>query len=414
MVSAMPRLNGARLTKRVVEAIVVPPGKVETIVHDTSPRGFGVRVKATGTRTYFVKYVVGGRTKRFAIGQHGELTLEQARASAERILGEIRDGADPSAERAAERKAESFEELAERYLDQHAKARLKPAGAADARAALNTYVLPIIGRHKLADVTRADVTRLHHSMRAKPIRANRVLALLSKMLNLAEKWGLRPDGSNPCRHVERYRENKRERYLNAEELKRLGAVLRAAELERTEWPTFVPFLHLLMLTGCRRDEIRTLRWEHVDLEAGLLRLPDSKTGRKDVNLPAAARQILAAMPRKEGNPFVIWGAVEGKPLIDAKRSWKRIRESAKLEGVRLHDLRHTHASYAVSGGLPLPIVGALLGHTQPQTTQRYAHLHRDPLRDASEKVGAVIAAALDPEGHAHADVVKIGTARRKG
>jgi integrase len=224
--------------------------------------------------------------------------------------------------------------------------------------------------------------------------ANRVLALLSKMMNLAEKWGLRPDGSNPCRHVDKYGETKRERFLSADELARLGDVLAEAERTATELPGAIAAVRLLALTGCRVSEIVTLRWQDVDLAAACLRLPDSKTGAKTVHLNAPALAVLAAIERDPGSPWVIRGGKPGARLINLQKPWRRIRANAGLENVRLHDLRHSHASVAVGLGEGLPMIGKLLGHSTVATTARYAHLAADPVKAATERVGAAIAGMM--------------------
>jgi integrase len=234
-------------------------------------------------------------------------------------------------------------------------------------------------------------------MRSTPGAANRVLALLSKMFNLAERWGLRPDHTNPCRHVERYVERKMERFLSPEELARLGAALAAAERGETEMPSAIAAVRLLAFTGARAGEVLGLRWEHVDLQSGCLRLPMSKTGRKVIHLNEPAIGVLAELAeRKTDNPWVIEGAKPGSPLVNIRKPWHRLREAAGLPDVRLHDLRHSFASVAVAGGLSLPVIGALLGHSQPATTARYAHLAADPLRAAAEAVGTRLGAAMMP------------------
>jgi integrase len=229
-------------------------------------------------------------------------------------------------------------------------------------------------------------------MRKKPGAANRVLALLSKMFNLAERWGLRPDGSNPCRHVERYRENQRERFLSPEELGRLGDVLRDVERDAIEPPSVVAAIRLLILTGARRSEILRLRWEHVDLERGVLRLPESKTGERVLYLNPPAVEVLSRLEQR--GPWVLPTA-SGTGPVSLSNPWTRIRDRAGLANVRVHDLRHSFASVGAGAGLGLPIIGKLLGHTQAATTQRYAHLADDPMRQASEVIGQRIAAALD-------------------
>ena len=231
-------------------------------------------------------------------------------------------------------------------------------------------------------------------MRDKPYQANRVLALLSKFFNWCEKHGYRPDSSNPCRHIEKFKEQRRERFLSPLELARLGEALTEAETNDTTSPYVIAALRLLVLTGARLSEILTLKWSYVDYENNLLRLPDSKTGAKVIYVNAPALQILSDLPRLEGNPFVICGKREGARLINPQKPWRRIRKAAGLDDVRIHDLRHSFASVAAGSGQSLPVIGALLGHTQPQTTARYAHLAADPLRAASDAIGGRISDAM--------------------
>ena len=212
------------------------------------------------------------------------------------------------------------------------------------------------------------------------------------MFNLAEVWGLRPDGSNPCRHVPKYREQKRERYLTSAELQRLGRTLSAVEVEGSETPYIVAAFRLLILTGCRLSEIQTLKWEYITPRG--IELPDSKTGARRIPLPDVARDVLAALPRVSGNPYVIVGKVEGRYATDFQHPWRRIRNRAGLPDVRIHDLRHTYASNAVSSGMPIQMVGRLLGHTQLQTTMRYAHLADDPVNRAAEENAARLSSAI--------------------
>jgi integrase len=250
-----------------------------------------------------------------------------------------------------------------------------------------------MGRLKVSAIARADVVRFHQSMKAKPGAASRCLALLSKMFNLAEKWGIRPDGSNPCRHVEKYPERSLGRFLSLAELARLGAALREAE-GKGEHPSVIGALRLLTFTGCRRNEILTLRWEHVDLAGGCLRLPSSKTGRRVVPLGAPALAVLAALPRREGNPFVLPGNSPGGHCVAVEKAWRRLRERAELGDVRLHDLRHSFAPAAAAMGEGLPVIGALLGHADQSRTKRYTHFSNDPLRAAADRISRTIAAAL--------------------
>jgi len=248
------------------------------------------------------------------------------------------------------------------------------------------HVVPRLGTRRGADVERADIVALHHALRATPYQANRTVQILSRLITLAEVWGLRPDGSNPCRHVGRFRDEKRERFLSDAEYARLGAALNAGEEQRLEPPEVIAAVRLLMLTGCRRSEILTLQWDHVDLEAGELRLPDSKTGAKSVHLSDPAIAVLRAIPRRAGDPFVIAGSAPGRPMKDLHHYWQRICRRADLEGVRIHDLRHSYASGGLMAGEGLPMIGKLLGHTNVHMTARHARLANDPLKSAANRI----------------------------
>lgn len=393
----------AKLTKRTVETL--KPGTGDVFAWDDELRGFGVRVKPSGVRTFIVQYRnAHGRSKRLTIGQFGRLTVDQARREARISLADVARGSDPAEDRAGNRKAATLATFATRYLADHADTRMKPRSAAEDRRMLDRYVLPVLGARKIADIDRADVTRLHQGMRETPYQANRVVGLLSRMFNVAERWGIRPDGSNPTRHVEKFKETGRERFLNADELARLGDVLAEAERTATESASVVAAIRLLTLTGCRMSEVLTLQWGYVDFAAACLRLPDSKTGAKVVHLNAPALEVLASIDR-DGSPWVIRGAKEGAALVNLEKPWRRIRAKAGLEGVRLHDLRHTVASVAVGMGEGLPMIGKLLGHTQVQTTARYAHLAADPVRAATERVGGAIAGMMNRKPAA--DVIKL-------
>jgi len=304
-------------------------------------------------------------------------------------------GKDPASDRDRQKGAVTIAELGSRFLTEYAPQHCKDNTAYEYRRAVELFINPALGRHRISDVLRADVATFHHDLRDRPYQANRALGVLSKMLNLAEEWGLRPDGSNPCRRVKKYREVKRERYLTVEELRLLGTVLSDAQANRTETPFTLAAIGLLILTGARLMEIQTLRREHVDLDGGVLRLPDSKTGAKLIYLNDAAKGLLRTMPQMHGNPHVIPGHKPGAHLVELQKAWRRIRAKANLNNVRLHDLRHSFASVAVGAGMSLPMIGKLLGHTQPATTARYAHLALDPIRAASNLVGTEIAAVMN-------------------
>jgi len=258
-------------------------------------------------------------------------------------------------------------------------------------------------------VTRRDIAKFHHARRETPIEANRALAVTSTLFNFAERIGYRPDGSNPCRHVEKYPQRHRERFLSADELARLGDALAVYECS----PYAVAAVKLLVFTGARLGEILGLRWEWIDFERGEARLPDSKTGAKTVHFPPPALAALSELPRIEGNPHVIVGRVPGAALVNLDKPWRAIRKHAGLDDVRLHDLRHAFASIAASSGMGLPIIGKMLGHTQAATTNRYAHLASDPVKAAAAAVAGKIAAAM-AGGSGRGDEAANGAKLRSG
>ena len=376
------------LTKTLVERI--QPIDRDIFEWDDRLKGFGVRVKPSGVRSYVVQYRNRhGRSRRITIGRHGRWTAEEARKHARLLLAQVDRGEDPVEDKMVARKASTVREFAERYMTDYAPGKKKASSIETDEINLRLHILPAIGNLPIKALTRVDVVRLHQSMKNTPVGANRTICLVSHMMNVAEAWGLRPDGTNPCRHVEKYKEVKRERYLSADELARLGDALSVDEL-----PAAIAAIRLLILTGCRRGEILTLRWEYVDLKAECLRLPDSKTGSKVVHLNAPALAVLRDLGPMESG-WVIEGAKPGAHLVNLKKPWYRVRKAAGLEDVRIHDLRHSYASVAAGLGEGLHVIGKLLGHSQAQTTHRYAHLAVDPIKAANERVGSALAGMMN-------------------
>jgi integrase len=399
------------ITKRSVDAAM--PRPADSYLWDDELAGFGLKITPAGRKVYLVQYQLGGRkgrTRRVTIGQHGNVTPTFARNEAKRLLGEIAAGRDPAEDRDKTRADKSLAVVLGQFMMEHVQSKRKASTACEYQRIAKLYIVPRLGRRPIGEIKRQDVAKLHHELASKPYQSNRTLALLSKFFNWAEKHGLRPDGSNPCRHVEKYRENRRERFLSEAELARLGDALRAAEREKSATPWAIAAIRLLTLTGARLSEILTLQWEHVSEEHGCLMLPDSKTGRKAVRLSPPALALLHSIPRLEGNPYVICGEKPGRHSVNLEKPWRRIRKAARLDDVRLHDLRHSFASVAASGGQSLVVIGKMLGHSQPATTARYAHLADDPVRAASDAVGKHIAAAMD--GGDSGDVVDFPRSRR--
>ncbi len=384
----------AKLTKTFIDGLKAEDG--DRVIWDDEMPGFGVRVKPSGVKSFCIQYRAQGRSRRMTIGHYGRLTLEQARKAARHKLADVDQGKDPVAERQSAREALTIKDLAERYLEEHAALKKKTFSLYRDRRLIERFILPALGGSKIETVSRPEVAKLHHKIgESTPIQANRALAVLSKMMTLAIRWGLRTDEKNPCKHVERFKENKRERYLSAAELAKLGKVLGDAESGGRENLVAVNAIRLLLLTGARLGEVLSLRWNWVDQDRGCIFLPDSKTGRKPIPLGKNALELLGRIPHAAGNPHVFPGLKLGEHLRDLHGPWRRLRQSAGLEGVRLHDLRHTWASLGAASGLSLPLIGAVLGHTEPATTARYSHLANDPLKAAADLVDDKIAQALN-------------------
>ena len=377
-----------KLSKRHIDAL--PARDKEYFVWDDKLKGFGARVYPNGNKRYVAQTFRRGKTIRVQIGRHGALPFEEAKARARKIIADIDDGRNPNREKEAERLSPTVAQLAERFLEEYVPIHCKPRTRVEYVHAVKRYILPALGEIRVVALARDDVAALHHGMRDKPYQANRTLGVVSKMLNLAEAWSLRPDRSNPCYHIRKYKERKRERFLTTEELARLS---RALDEEESFAHSAVTAFRLLLYTGARLMEIQTLKWEHI--RGDRIHLPDSKTGAKTIPLNRPALEVLAAVKRVEGNPYVITGTAEGAHLTDLQKPWRRVRKAAGLDDVRIHDLRHTFASEAVMGGESLPMVGRILGHTQAQTTARYAHLADDPLQKASERIASSLKQAMD-------------------
>ena len=374
-----------KITKRMVDQLKADGA--DTFHWDADLPGFGVRVRGSGRKYYVVQYRADGRVRRITLGRHGAVPTETARRRAMAAISEAKGGGDPAAARDERRKAVTMKQLGKRFLEEYVPNHCKPSTAYEYGRSVNFFIDPRIGRRKVRDIKRSDIAELHHELRETPYQANRTLGVLSKMFSQAEIWGLRRDGSNPCLHVKRYKEEKRERFLNAEEFSRLGQMLDEILHDGSETRSAVVAFRLLMLTGCRLSEIQKLRWEHVDLEAGELHLPDTKTGGRAVPLAPSAVRLLESLPREEDNPWVIAGKKPGSHLTDLQHPWRRVRARADLEDVRIHDLRHSFASRALALGEGLPMIGKLLGHTQVQTTARYAHLARDTVKASAARIG---------------------------
>ena len=398
----MPRRSELTLSGRAVEGLSVEGG--DRIFWDRELPGFGVRVYPSGRKVYVVQSRGQGAPKRVTLGPHGELTTTQARLRAAQVIDRIKRGEEPIAPPA--QAGATVADLAERYLNAHVAQNCNAHTAGIYRGSLENHILPALGMMPLAMVESAHIATLHYRLRGTPRAANRALSVLSKMFSLAAAWGLAAEGTNPCRGVRKYKEKKRERFLTRDEYRRLGQALVEAEMEAEAGiegaasPYAIAALRLLMLTGCRLNEILTLRWDDIDRTAGEFRLRDGKTGARMVPLTPTAETVLAGIARARGNPWVIVGKQPGAHLPTITADWYRLRARADLDDVRIHDLRHSYASRALAAGESLSMIGKLLGHADIQSTARYAHLARETERLSAARVGGSIGADIGAAGSA--------------
>ena len=363
----MPSANRETLTTRFVEALPAPYREI--VFWDRELPGFGLRVHPSGSKVYMVHKRAGGKSRRVTIGRHGVWSLDAARREAGGIIASLNKGETPARPGAENGSASgpTIAELAEQYMAEHVSVRCKPTTARSCRHIFDKYLLSQFGRKRLGEITPEQVAALHYRLREKATTANQVIGLLSRLFHKAAKSGYAPEGGNPCRFIKKYPTRSCERFLSEREFLRLGTVLDELEANGKISTTAAAGLRLLMLTGCRRNEILTLWWEDVDLEHDEIRLRDAKTGARAVPLSPTARQVLTTLPRQPDNPWVISGRGPRARLSNLNATWGVVRKKAGLEDVRIHDLRHSYASRALSLGESLPMIGKLLGHRKVQT-----------------------------------------------
>ncbi|MBL4802237.1 MAG: tyrosine-type recombinase/integrase [Emcibacter sp.] len=432
---------------------------------DTELSGFGIRCQKKA-KVYVVKKFYDCKQHWFSIGKPSEgMTVATARKKAEIILGQIADGKDPAFIREAKKNRPNMKELCERFLSDYAKEHKKPSSIYMDESNIRNHILPLLGKKFVADVTLTDIDQFKRAIKdgktSRPMpdngkggkaitggtgAANRCLALLSKAFNLSIQWGWRE--TNPVQHVQKYKEKKIERFLSEYEFMKLAEAINTAKQRDEANPYAIAAIRLLIFTGARRSEILTLRWDAVNFELNQILLADSKTGAKQIFLNPPALELLSNLPRQKNNPYVICGLKEASHLFDVNRTWKHIREFATLSiwleqedvqehikannhtpenttfkqvklltrkekielpkgllDLRLHDLRHSFASIAVGGGMSLPMIGKLLGHTQTATTARYAHLADNPLKEANDAIGRRLQGLM--EQHRGVTLVKL-------
>ena len=396
------RRSQVKIGERTVAAL--QPQTTDVYLWDRELAGFGLKLTPAGTKTYLVQYRIGGRrgrTRRVTIGKDGSAwTALAARAEARRLLAEVALGRDPAEEKAKDRAGLTMADLCDWYVEEGCTTK-KPSTLATDRSRIELHIKPLLGRKRIADIKRGHIETWFRIIASGKTghggkgAATRTMGLLGSIFSFAVAHGQRDD--NPTQGVKKFPDRHMTRFLSPAELARLGEALRLAEREG-ENPLAVAAIRLLALTGCRRGEVLGLRWQEVDFEHSCLRLEDSKTGERMVPLGAPALAVLAGMPRADGAAYVL-------PGVNLKHTWRRVCSLAGLEGVRLHDLRHSFASAGASGGNSLLVIGALLGHRVATTTQRYAHLADDPVRSAAESISGHIAAAMS--GGEKAEVVRL-------
>jgi len=371
----------AKLTTKFVNNIKTT-NKINTY-WDQTLKGFGLCVRPSGKKTFILKYRIGrGRSapvRKQTIGTSSIITTEQARLRAKGFLLTASQGVDPFEK---SNKDTTIKEFCDLFIERHAKIKKKQSSMIEDQRMMRLQIIPHFGRYIVTDLTRAMIVKHHESLHATPYMANRFLSLVSKMMNLAEKWEFRPLYSNPCKHVDHYKEKPREVYLTLDQLERVGLAMK--QLKDVENIYVLSAIKLLILTACRKGEILSLKWDYIDFNNTCMNLPDSKTGAKKIHLNPSAMSILQSLERK--SDYVLVSRVENKKITDISLTWKKICKIAGLTNVRPHDLRHTFASHAVNNGFSLPIIAKILGHKDLKTTQRYAHLHEDPVKKANDEV----------------------------
>lgn len=394
------RIAMARISKRTVDELHAD-GDKPAFLWDDQLNGFGAKALPSGAKRYVVKYRTngGGRTapqRWLTLGAHGQITPDQARSLAQQALAAVARGEDPQGAKFQQRTAPTLQDVWTRFASEHL-ARKKPDTRREYVSQWTDLISPKFGRVKVDALSRGDIDRFHKSMSQTPYRANRTLALFSRLMSLAETWEWRQQGTNPCKHIERFREKARTRFLTVEEITAIGQALRQLVGEGAISNTAANAIELLLLTGARLNEILSAQWTWIDEVRGIMRLPDSKTGAKSVYLSQAAVETLKRQKTQSGDSLYVFPSAGGqKHFVNLRKAWVRVCEHAGLEGVRLHDLRHTAASIAAGQGASLAIIGRLLGHTQAQTTLRYAHVDTDPAIKAANEIGKVVEGALRP------------------
>jgi integrase len=403
-----------KLTQEFIDDLVTDRDRT---FYDTVQVGFGIRALPTGVKTYVAKATVNGLRRKVTIGNAATMTLAKARREGREALDAIRRGQDPAKDKADRRRAIEYAgitvaDLADRWMKEVVKPKRKPRTIDDYERIIAKNIKPALGSVAVKDLTWEAVNKFHGSMAKTPRRANYVTSTLRAMLNFAERVGIRPPHSNPCKGVEFFREHNRERFLSEAEIGAAADGIEQAEREGVIGPHAAAGLRLALFTGARSGEIVSIKWDYIDWNRKQVRLPDSKTNTpRTIHLGDAAIEVLKTLPRV--GPFAIAGAKPGEAYKNLTRAWGTAREYVGLDDVRLHDLRHSYASLAAGRGVSLVMIGKLLGHKVSATTARYAHLARDQAASVNDELDAAMTAAIEnrPARDA-ANVVKLKQPRK--
>lgn len=397
-----------KLTKTVVDTAATKDRDYE--LRDTIVPGFLLKVTPAGGKIFMLQYMTNsGIRRKPAIGKFGELTVDQARNLARDWLAEVRQGRDPGAEKTAARAAPTMKEMCTKFIDEYSTLHNKPRTVEGNETNIKNHIVPRLGRLKVHEVTRANISELMTALADRPIIANRTLALLRKMFNLAELWGYRPDGSNPCRHVQKYTEKGSTRFITDEEMRKLYAYLDRADREGLEHPFILLAIRLQFEFAARKSEVLSLEWAWIDLEQRKVTWPDSKTGGMTKPLGAEAHRLLSEAPRFDESPFVCPSIFDPSVSMTDNtysQAWRRILQRAGVPHVGTHGIRHRAATDIANSGAPIKVGMALTAHKTVTQFMRYVHTEDDPVRSAADAVaanrrtvtgsGAIIPSPVDP------------------
>lgn len=396
-----------KLTKKVVDAAA--PEARDYEIRDTVTPGFLCKVTRSGRKIFMLQYrTIGGERRKPSIGLFGELTVDQARTIAQKWLAEVREGKDPSLEKHRARANPTIKELCEEFVERHAIPHNKPRTVAGQRSVIKNHIVPALGKQKVADVTRADVSRLISDKAYIPTAGNHVLSCLKKMFNCAELWGYRADGTNPCRLIPKYPEGRRTRLIKNLELAGLFAHLDRADAEGLEHPTYTLAIRLQFAFAARMSEIIELEWDWIEFDERRVVWPDSKTGGISKPLNDEAYALLWNAPRFNGSPYVIPAITKpSRPMSKHSywAAWRRILVACGIAHIGTHGIRHRAATDIANSGIPLKVGMALTAHKTVTMFMRYVHVEDDQVRAAAEIVAERRAAIIKAKGYAPSPIL---------